>query len=133
MDGAPSENLYAVDIVSHWDLGYEMFRDRDFFSARFIGTDILHPNAALQALKGTFHIISITHVLHQGEWNEQVRALKQLATLSHVGAMIVGFQVGSAGRGERPASELAKSPAYWHNPESFREMWDQVGRETGTQ
>lgn len=132
-DGASSENLYAMNIVSHWDLGYKIFRDREIFSAHFIETDILHLNSALQALKGTFNTISISHVLHQWEWNDQVSALKQQAILSRVGAIIVGFQVGSVGFRKRPASELAKSSAYWHNPESFQEIWDQVGEETGTE
>ena len=27
-DGAPSEKLYGVDIVNHFDVGYDFFRDR---------------------------------------------------------------------------------------------------------
>ena len=131
-DGAPSERLYAVDVVNHWELGYELFRDRERFSAHFMETDILYPNAALEALMGTIDIISITHVLHQWDWDDQVKALKRLSELSSPGAMIVGFQVGSAGVRERPATELAKSAAYWHDPVSFQKMWDQVGSETGT-
>lgn len=64
-DGAPMENLYGVDIVNHWDLGYEMFKDSDKFKAHFIEADILHPNEALAALKGKVDLISIIHVLHQ--------------------------------------------------------------------
>ena len=67
-DGAPSDRLYAVDVVSHWDVGYDMYRDRDRFSAHFIEADILYPNVELRALMGTVDVVSITHVLHQWDW-----------------------------------------------------------------
>ena len=134
-DGAPSNRLFAVDIVNHWDLGYEMFRDRDRFSAQFMETDILHPNAVLQSLEGTINIISITHVFHQWDWDTQVNAMKELIKLSRpgVGATIFSFQVGSAGLRERPATDLNKSAQYWHSPVSYREIWNQAGIETGTE
>lgn len=69
-DGAPADRLYAVDVVNHWDLGYEMFRDRHRFSAHYIETDILSPNKKLEHLQGSIDIISITHVLHQWEWDD---------------------------------------------------------------
>ena len=132
-DGAPPDNLYALDVVSHWDVGYELFRDRDRFSAGFIEADILFPNAELQALTGKIDIISITHVLHQWDWADQVKCLVQLAGLSSgPGAMVVGFQVGSVGVREIRALGLAKTDAYWHSPESLEELWQQVGKKTGT-
>ncbi|KAF8859150.1 hypothetical protein BDZ45DRAFT_590135, partial [Acephala macrosclerotiorum] len=42
-DGAPLGNFYAVDIVNHWDVGCDMFSDRQTLSAHFIEADILHP------------------------------------------------------------------------------------------
>ena len=133
-DGAPSERLYAVDVVSHWDLGFEMYRDRDRFSStHFIEADIMFPTAELNALKGTVDVISITHVLHQWDWADQVRAVKRLVELSSgQGALVVGFQIGSKGVREKEAKGLAKSASYWHDEGSFERMWDQVGVETGT-
>jgi SAM-dependent methyltransferase len=64
-DGAPPENLYSVDIVSHWEVGYDLFRDTDKFSAKFMETDIMNPNDDLKVLTGKIDIISVTHVLHQ--------------------------------------------------------------------
>ncbi|KAJ8060778.1 hypothetical protein OCU04_011081 [Sclerotinia nivalis] len=43
-NGAPSTNLYGVDIVNHWETGYEMYRDKEKFHARYIECDILSPN-----------------------------------------------------------------------------------------
>lgn len=54
-DGAPSDRLYALDIVSHWDVGYSFFRDRDRFEAHFLEADIMHPNADLSKLDGQVH------------------------------------------------------------------------------
>ena len=78
----PTHHLYAVDIVSHWDLGYHMFRDRDKFHAHFLKTDILHPSAGLQKLQGRMDIISITHVLHQWDLDTQLKALKEVVKLT---------------------------------------------------
>ena len=69
-----------------------------------------------------------------GIGEDQVKAVEQLVKLSSgKGAMVVGFQVGSIGARERKASGLAKLDAYWHNQGSFQRMWDEVGRETGTE
>ena len=132
-DGAPPDNLYAMDIVNHWDLGYELFRDHDRFSAQFLEADVLFPNEQLTALREKIDILYITHVLHQWDWENQVKCLVQLVGLSSgPGAMVVGFQIGSAGETKILASGLAKSDAYWHNPKSFAEIWDRVSEETGT-
>jgi len=127
-DGAPMEHLYGVDIVNHWDLGYEMFQDANKFKAKFIEADILHPNAALQALAGKLDIISITHVLHQWKWDEQIAAAKQLAILSKPGSIIVGFQVGST---DPQQVNTGKYERFRHSSETFKHMWDVVGRELG--
>ena len=131
-DGAPSDRLYGVDIVSHWDVGYDMFRDRGRFAAHFIEGDILHPNEALQELHSSMDVISITHVFHQWGWDDQVAAAKQLGALLRPGGMVVGFQVGTVGENLIKASDLSRSDCYWHSPETFQTMWDQVGEDTGT-
>ena len=111
-----------------------MYRDSDRFSAHFIEADILYPNEGLKPLMGTMDVIYITHVLHQWDWKDQAKAAGQLVKFSSgKGAMVVGFQVGSVGEREIKATELAKSDQYWHDPGSFQRMWDEVGRETGTE
>ena len=131
-DGAISDRIYAVDIVDHWNLGFEMFRDRDRLSAQYIESNILNPSPRLQELRGSINVVSITHVLHQWGWDDQVKALEQLVRLSSSNAMIVGFQVGTIGLKEQPITELARSAAYWHDPASFHTIWEQVSRQTGT-
>ena len=132
-DGAPSSHLYGVDIVNHWDLGYEFFKDRDRFSATYLEADVMSPNSGLTALRGKIDIINITHVLHQWDWRQQVACAKQLVDLSSgPGASVVGFQVGSVGERDKRATEEARGDSYWHSVESFASMWDTVGKETDT-
>jgi len=132
-DGAPSNHLYGVDVLNHWELGYAMFRDRTKFSAHFIQSDILHPTAELQRLNGAIDIISITHVLHQWNWNDQVRVVRRLCELSRTGSVVVGYQVGSTSAYQKPPQLYNQdSPPFLHDPQSFQRMWSQAGEETNT-
>jgi len=131
-DGAPSKNLYGVDIVNHWNLGYELFRDQDHFDGHFIKADILSAsNPALAALKGQVDIVSVTQVLHHWDWNGQVKAAKALATFTNPGSMIVGNQIGNL-KAQEVTLESIGAPMWRHNPESFEELWNQIGAETET-
>ncbi|KAI9719485.1 MAG: hypothetical protein M1828_006192 [Chrysothrix sp. TS-e1954] len=129
-DGAPSENMYGVDIISHWDVGYELFKDRDRFSAKFIEADILADDASLMALSNTVDIVTIQQVLHLWSWEQQIQAAKRLCIFTKgKGSMVTGFQVGNV---EAKTVDLQWLKAYRHNPESLTRFWDQVGRETNT-
>jgi len=128
-DGTPTAHLYGIDIVNFWDLGYELFRDAEKFNPKFIETDILNPNAALQALAGKIDIICINQVLHQWDRDTQVMACKQLCVLSKVGSLVVGLQIGS--RLDEKDRGVAKFKGFGHNVETFRRMWDVVGKEMG--
>jgi len=133
-DGAPSNNLFAVDIVSHWEVGYELFRDADKFSAKFIETDIMNPNEELKSLEGRIDIISVTHVLHQWDWDDQVAAAKQLSSFSRPGTMVVGYQGGGlAGPKAVGGQTGAEYSTKLQNVESWKQMWDLVGKSTGTE
>lgn len=132
VDGVPSINIYAVDIVNHWDVGFEMYRDREKFHAHYIESDILHPSPALQELNGKMDIIWITHVLHQWTWEGQILAAKSLIQLTHVGTIIAGYQVGLEAGAHQTATQLMKADSYLHDPKSFERFWDEVGEETGS-
>ena len=120
-DGAPSENLFALDIVSHWEVGYNMFRDRGRFDATFIEGDILRPNKALKALRRKIEIISITHVLHQWSLTEQTRALINVVSLAkRYTAMVVGFQIGTTNPG------FQENNVFLHDAHTFCNMWKLV-------
>ena len=132
-DGAPTANLHAVDIVNHWDIGYDLFRDRDRFSVHFIEADILSPHPALLALRGKIDIMNLTHVIHQWDWDGQVKAGKTLCSFTRVGSMIVGCQMGNVVAQCPVLSAVNNIPQYRQSPESFQRFWTQVGEETGTE
>jgi hypothetical protein len=62
---APQSNLFGNDIVNHWNLGFELFNDKDRFHVPYIESDLLYPTEELWKLHACIDIISITHVLHQ--------------------------------------------------------------------
>lgn len=131
-DGAPSANMYGVDIVSHWDVGYALYRDQGRFDAHFIQADILSSgNPALDALKGHIDIISISAVMHQWNWKDQREAAKKLVAFAKPGALVVGYQIGNVEAKEVTNSTLQLS-VWRHDPASFAKMWNQVGAETGS-
>ncbi|KAM0721623.1 hypothetical protein Q7P37_002548 [Cladosporium fusiforme] len=130
-DGAPSENLYGLDIVNFWDLGYEMFQDSKKFNAHFIEADLLSSDRSLETLEGRCGIISISQVLHQWDWNGQLQAAKALCKLSAPGSMVVGNQIGNYTASELTLKSLPR-PVWRHNVSSFAQLWEQVGTATNT-
>lgn len=68
-DGVPTANMYATDIVGDfWEIGYDLFRDRDSMNAHFIKADILDADSALQALHGKIDVVYVGSVLHLFGW-----------------------------------------------------------------
>ncbi|PWY73029.1 hypothetical protein BO70DRAFT_364781 [Aspergillus heteromorphus CBS 117.55] len=131
-DGAPSSNLIATDVVSFWDIGYEMFQDKDRFKCRFYQADLMDPNGALQKFQHSIDIIHISKVLHQWSFDRQVEACEHLVGLSREGTMIVGDQMGGETAHELiPYPDL---PGLWmHDENSWREMWEIISKKTDTQ
>ena len=72
-DGASGENMYGVDIVNHWDIGFEMFGDKDEFQAHFVEADIssTSPHATLAGLKGCVDVVVAQQFLHLWDWDGQ--------------------------------------------------------------
>ena len=60
--------------------------------------------------------------------------MKQLVELS-LGkrALIVGFAIEGVGNRGTEVEGLVKSDSYWQDGASSERMWDEVGKETGTQ
>jgi hypothetical protein len=131
-DGAPSDNMYGVDIVSHRDVGYSLFKDKDHFKGRFIEADILSTDKSeLLALRGGVDIISVSAVLHQWSLKDQVEATKKLMAYSKPNSLVVGYQIGNI-EGKQVINKQLQLPQWRHDPASFEKMWNKVGAETGT-
>ena len=130
-DGMPSDKMVAIDIISQWKVGYDMYRDQARLKAKFVEADLLiaYSIPALLELLGNVDVINISAVLHQ--WDEEGRkeAVKQVIKFSKVGTLIVGYHIGNVKAHLIPVygTELWRDSA-----ESYAEMWDEVGKETGT-
>lgn len=134
-DGARTENMYGIDIISHWDVGFNLYRDKDRFKAHFIEANMLcvDENPALRELKGTADIVSVSAIFHQWDWINQLEGAKRVALYTKgPGSLVVGYQIGNV-EGKQLINKTLKVPQYRHNPESFTKMWNQVGAETGTE
>ena len=136
-DGAPSENMVGLDIANHWEVGFELFRDREKFKGRFVEADLLSAETneepeELRALEGNAGIIHISQVLHQWDWDGQLAAIKKLIYFSKPGALVVGYQIGSA-VGKEVQNPHAKYLKQWrHDPASLARIWEQAGDDSGT-
>lgn len=132
-DGAPSENLYGVEILEGFvQLGYEFFRDKDTLKTQFLQADILDPNSQLQSLEGTVDFIHLGMVLHIFSWEEQrdifetcIRTLKPQA-----GALILGHALGDLEGATVPGRHEGVQ-AFRHNVETFCRLWAEISERTG--
>ena len=132
VDGAPTANMYATDILGEfWEIGYDLFRDRDSIKAQFLQADILDADSALKALHGKMDVVYVGSVLHLFGWAKQLEIARQLVRLSKVGTAIIGCQVGCKDGGEAP-NKMGRDPSFFHNVESWRKMWRIVEEDTGT-
>jgi hypothetical protein len=132
IDGCPQNNLYGLDLVNHWDIGFELFRDRGRFQAKFYEGDILNPNANMETLYGKVDIISATHFLHNWDWATQVKACCNISAFSKPGSMVVGHQVGTRNsENARWDKEDEKHKLILHTPNTFVKLWKEVGERTG--
>ncbi len=69
----------------------------------------------------------MNYVLHLFNWENQVKALKEVVDLSKgKGSMFVGCQIGHVKGGNHGVR------IWLHDAESWGKLWDEVGRETGT-
>ncbi|KAF2028655.1 hypothetical protein EK21DRAFT_101686 [Setomelanomma holmii] len=133
-DGAPPENVFASDLKGEfWDIGHDLFLDKDTLGVKFIQADVLDADSGLKELNGKLSLVLAHSFFHLFSWDDQVKAAKRVVELlkPEPGVMIFGRQ------GAKPnAGSFAKintlHTAYWHNVESWAKMWEQVGEETDT-
>ena len=138
-DGAPAANLYGIDLCPEFiELGYELFLDRETPPAHFIApVDILllgeggtANDEAVRLLEGKMDVIHLGHFLHLFNWQDQIRAAKNVAKfLSPAkGSLILGHQIGGGVSGEfaLPWAKHEERSAFRHNEASFKELWKQV-------
>ena len=132
-DGAPTENMYATDIESDfWEIGYDLFRDRSTLKAQFIKADVLEEESPLNTLDGRADVVYAGSLLHLFGWDKQLLACKRIVRMSRPGTIALGCQMGHLTGEERKSKLPGGNTMCLHSVESFKELWRQVGEQTGT-
>lgn len=146
-DGAPTQQMYASDIVPEfWDLGFDLYLDAHSMKAHFLKADILEANILDPAspyaqLSGKIDIVLVNQVFHLFDWERQLKAAKNMVCLSRPGTWVVGYQIGSVVAGARrvktttggPSGAAGSKSRFFHNPETWQDLWRLVGKETRTE
>ena len=138
-DGAPTQNMYAIDVVPEfWDIGLDFYRDLDSMKARFLEADILNPVSLHAELNGKIDVILVNSVFHLFDWDRQVEAGKNIVSLSRPGTWVIGYQIGSSSGKAFPLSTTTGGAAgatgglsrFFHNPDTWQKLWQQTEKET---
>ncbi|KAK3377303.1 hypothetical protein B0T24DRAFT_592916 [Lasiosphaeria ovina] len=137
-DGAPAQNLAGLDLRREFvDLGYELFRDRGTFAARFVVGDMLDSgDARVGALDGAVDVVHAASFFHLFGWADQVAIGARMVKFFREGitdAVVLGRQIGSAVEPLDPEEHEKRGLGrYHHNQKSMQRLWDEIGRRTGT-
>lgn len=134
-DGVPDEEgvLFATDLNGGlWDVGLELFQDKGRLKAKFIEGDFFE-EGVLAELDGAVDFVYAGAFFHLFGLEEQVKAVRRLVKLLRKGGgVVVGRQSGGKG-GDVGEVEGPRGRSWFrHDLESWRGVWERVGRETGT-
>ncbi|KAK2603866.1 hypothetical protein QQS21_003901 [Conoideocrella luteorostrata] len=121
-------------------LAYKLFRDGDgdgdgpgHLKAHFVAGDLFdRAEPQLLAVQGTFGIVNMGQILHIWDREGQLAACRRVVELlrPEPGSIIVGQCVGHLDGVESHGS--GRKGTFQHNVETFRSMWDELSRQTGT-
>lgn len=127
--------MYGIDVEpAFFQLGYELFRDRDTLKSTFIQADLIkQQQETLEPILGKIDVISAQSLFHLFNLQDQKTVARHLISLTKpgAGAMIVGRQVGSVNARQGPGL-TPETRVFAHNAESWKRFWDELGRETGS-
>lgn len=127
-DGASPRNMYGSDISRElWDLGFELFDDRDKMVATIIQANILDTGSRLRQLDGMDDVIIANQFIHLFDWEGHLAVLKTIVGLSNPGTTLIGYQ-----RAQIPPRELERQwgNMYFHDHETYRKLCQRVESET---
>ena len=133
--GAPTHNMYGADIEPvFWDLGYELFNDRDKFHAHFLHADIFDDESPLRQLHGCTDVIYLGSLLHLWDWAGQSKALVAIIKLAKAGSIVIGAQLGRRkGQAETAGWKNSTRTMFYHDPDTMEAIWRQAAAETATE
>ena len=136
-DGAPSSAaMYRIDVEpAFFDLGYELFRDRNILDARFITADLTQKSVrGLKSLQGSFDIISVQNVFHLFNLEVQKTVAQNLVSLTKpvAGSLVYGRQLGSK-EGKEVEGFAKGTAAFAHSVETWVKFWQEIGKATASE
>lgn len=137
-DGAPSENIYGAELRQEFiDLGYDLFRDRDTLKSKFLIGDVFDDSdeSEFKQIEGGIDIIYAASFFHLFNWDDQVRVAELVVRLLRpvTGSIVFGRQRGNVNPAEYEHMTNQRGTMFRHNQDSWKKMWQQVGKSTGTQ
>ncbi|KAF2428676.1 hypothetical protein EJ08DRAFT_592157 [Tothia fuscella] len=135
-DGVPSENLYGADLREDFmAMGYDLFDDRKTLRTKFIAADVFDDNSDLNQLYGEISMVYTGSFFHLFHYDEQVAVAKRIIQIlkPETGVTIIGRQMGNEKSGDyEAAGYVGEKQRFRHNADSWEELWNKVGDETGT-
>jgi hypothetical protein len=134
-DGVPDSALIGSDLQQGFlGLGYDLFKDKDSLRSEFIAADVFEPESNLTALEGTIDIIHASSFFHLFGYEGQKRVARRVVQLlkPKKDSLLVGRQVGNVRAHEKESAASGSGNMFLHNVESWKQMWKEIGEETGT-
>lgn len=150
-DGAPASAVLGTDLLAGLlTSGQTLFRDADTLA---LGTSLLAVDfldegpdntLATAQLDGSVDVVHASMFLHCFDRPTQLRACRRIVRLlkPKPGVAVVGKTGGVTVTGQEGREEVAKGPlgslggvvrtTFLHDVNSFKALWDEVGRETRT-
>ncbi|RAK99400.1 class I SAM-dependent methyltransferase [Aspergillus ibericus CBS 121593] len=134
-DGAPTARWWALDLEPRlWELGYELFGDRDRMAAHFVAGDFrtldLTGDSPLGPLRGHVDLIIANQFIHLFDQADQREVIQRIMGLSRPGTMVVGFQQA---RRQPRADARPWGTMFFHSRDSFVALWESVQHDTATE
>lgn len=117
-------------------VGYDLFRERDTLESKFLIGDVSDEatGSPFRELDGKIDIIYAASFFHLFNWEDQLGTMERVVRLLKPvqGSLILGRQRGNVHSGEYEHRTNEKGTMFRHNEESWKEMWKQVGKATGS-
>ena len=127
-DGAPQESVISGDLRQEfWELGYQLFRDREKFNGVFHQGDIFDSNY-LREYNGQIDIVHMSSFFHLFELEDQQKLILRLLGLvsTKPGTIIFGRSAGNTIQRVFKHPFRTAQVLYHHSEESFRTMFEGV-------
>ncbi|KAK6008067.1 hypothetical protein QM012_004881 [Aureobasidium pullulans] len=135
-DGVPDEVLIGSDLHQGFlDLGYDLFKDKGRLRSKFIAADVFESESKLTPLEGSIDILHTSSFFHLFGYEGQKKIARRVVQLlkPKKDSLLVGRQVGNIRAHEEESSASGSGNMFLQNVESWKQMWKEIGEETGTQ